>query len=255
MDDAQRQRSLKAALKAFVARSGSQHIAAEALGYTQARLSQIISDDQPISMRLANALASAEGTTIDGLARQEHAAAAPGHPASTPAPSPRVERVEERELPRTLAEAIDAALDRARGHTYGDGRSVELALGETFQFESGDDVVGAVTAWLDAARNIRRRGLAVTTQALLAEMTFGRSARARQVVEERDAAVNAGAEVGVDEYGAIRRTAPTSERPVEGTEGLPSEMERREGSGVHSKEKSERLIAHARRVAKELGKP
>lgn len=31
MDDAQRQRSLKAALKAFVARAGSQHVAAEAL--------------------------------------------------------------------------------------------------------------------------------------------------------------------------------------------------------------------------------
>ena len=251
MDDAQRQRSLKAALKAFVARSGSQHIAAEALGYTQARLSQIIADDLPISMRLANALASAEGTTLDGLARQERVPDLPARQAVSPSPSPRVEFADEPATPRTLAEAIDAALDKARGHTYVDGRAVELALGETFQFEAGADVVGAVTAWLDAARNIRRRGLAVTTQALLAEVTLGRSARARQVADERDDAVNAEADAGVDELGLIRRDAPPSDRPIPGTEGMPSRTVGPDaGSGIHREPSgaAEALATHGRRL-------
>ena len=86
---------------------------------------------------------------------------------------PENERVDERDEPNTLEEALGFAFV-AGVHTLRDMRAVEDALRGFRGLRNGDDVVAAAREWLDAAAALRVDGVPVTAQSLLAQVTTRR---------------------------------------------------------------------------------
>lgn len=90
-----------------------------------------------------------------------------------------------------LEAALGSAFDKGR-HTVRDIAAVQLALRSFHRREATEgDLVGAARVWLDAAADLRRRGEAVTLEALLYRVTIGKpSAHGERVANERNAALN-----------------------------------------------------------------
>lgn len=151
----------------------------------------------------------------------------------------------------SLEEALGLAFE-PRKHTITDLRAVQDALAESYPWKRPEaGFVAAARTWLDAAASLRRQGQGVDAVAILDRVTFGGNERARQVAMERETAANAEGAAPGNEHGLQRPDATPSERPVLGTEGMPSEKTPSEVTGVRGREESEAIIERARRAARE----
>ena len=132
-------------------------------GVSQATISRIERGSSSGAIQTAEALARALSTSVAYLTG---AAADPGQ-------VPENERVDERDEPNTLEEALGFAFV-AGVHTLRDMRAVEDALRGFRGLRNGDDVVAAAREWLDAAAALRVDGVPVTAQSLLVQVTTRR---------------------------------------------------------------------------------
>lgn len=169
-DDPVVQERLLELLKAVVARhGGKQQAAADELEMHQPQVSKILAGKSAIPASAAPALARATGESLDeiydhrplvrrAVATEAAVATEPPPPQAPPRPTP-----------RTLAEALDRFFERfSDNHSIEDACAVVAALGELHRFAPGEDPVAVARAWLDAARDLRQRGV-YASPAVLAE--------------------------------------------------------------------------------------
>lgn len=72
-----------------------------------------------------------------------------------------------------LEQALDAAFDPAR-HKYKDAESVRRAMRDGFQSQATEgDLIEAARRWLDAAADLRKRAVPITTAALAQRLSDG----------------------------------------------------------------------------------
>ena len=150
--------------------------------------------------KLAHASGVSLGWLITGNGSPDDApdTASPSNPVAEPEPRPAVGGSS---LERALGEAFDP-----KRHTVTDLRSVQDALGATHRWERTEaDLVAAARTWLNAAAALRREGEPVTAVALLDRVTFGKTARARELAAEREARENAEGDDEAEELGLKRR--------------------------------------------------
>lgn len=168
-----------------------------------------------------SALATSAGVAFDWLARGVGPSGldkAPPSPSAVP-PSTNTDRP-----PMSLEDALDRAFDRGV-HSLHDALAVRMAFATAPPMHGIADVVAAARAWLDAAAELRRTGRDVTLVALLERVTE------RMTRNEADSTSST-----VTEAEVAPAISATSERPVEGTESMPSESPPlgEEGSGLRT---------------------
>ncbi len=180
------------------------------------------------------------------------AVAAPEAPRSTPAPTQPEAPPQAESGAVSLEEALGLAFD-PRKHTITDLRAVQDALNESYRWKRPEaEFVAAAGTWLDVAASLRRLGQRVDAVAILDRVTFGTSERSRQIALDRETIATAEGDPAGNKHGLRPLNAPATDRPIPGTEDLPSQVANPDaGSGVYGREESARLIDHAKRAAKE----